>query len=339
MKNPFEILGIKEGASKDEVKKAYRKKALEAHPDKNPNDKKAADKFREINEAYESIKNGNYKKVEEFTWGPDIDIDEVFNFASKKFSGFFAKGKNVEIDMNININELIYGCIKEVYFQRQLKCFKCNGIGGEIGGICIVCKGHGKLRTNSNTPFGWLNNVVTCHACKGIGNEIINHCNDCNGIGVIQENDKLLVRVPAQYIFKTKKYTGLGSWLRTGQNGAYGDLIINIIEKDENFVRAGNNLCYELYISIAEAALGTKVIIPTLEKDTSLEIIINPGIQHGKILRIEGKGVLLSMKPNNIISIRRGDLIVTVNITIPVNMTAKERELMQTIKANEYFLT
>jgi len=347
----YEVLGVKKDAGNDDIKEAYRKLALQFHPDRNPGNKEAEGKFREATESYEvlsdSQKRATYDQfgfpgIENSGFNPTDDwgrvqqdfgdifgrgsIDDLFNFfrgtsgtGSRQREQVF-RGEDIEASVRIPLKEAAEGVKKEVSLTRLTACQSCNGTGASAGTgkrPCPQCDGDGQIRHNQ----GFFSISQPCPRCGGAGEVIEKPCRNCNGKGRVREKERLQVTIPA----------GIENWSKLRvhgkgnvgiQGGPAGNLYLNIfVEEDPLFRREGNNLLYEQFITFTEAALGTEKEVPTLKGDVRMKIPV--GTQTNTVLRLRVKGM------PNISGYGRGDQLVRITIETPVNLTAEERRLLE----------
>ena len=349
-KDYYNILGVDKTASKDDIKKVYRKLAMEHHPDKNPGNPQAEEKFKEISEAY-SVLSDDQKRTNfdqfgsaggqgNFNSGFDIN-DFMRNFGG--FNDFFGgnpfgggnpfadpfgrtqinrKGNDLRIRLNVTLLDVRDGVEKTFKYSRKIKCNDCNGYGGEHT-PCVTCNGSGRVRRGQQTMMGFITTQMDCTACGGHGYTITQQCPSCIGSGVKDEITELSINVPKGVMDGDKfKLGGKGSSpFRPGKGGIYGDLIVELgVENHPVLVRDGNNLTFELKVPLTTLLLGEKVEIPTL--DGSARIIIKPYSNVGDILRLHGKG--LSDQRGN-----KGDQLITISVDVPSKLTKEEKQLLE----------
>jgi molecular chaperone DnaJ len=353
----YEILGVPRNATEEEIKRAYRKKAIEYHPDKNPGDKAAEEKFKEAAEAYEVLRDPEKRAVYDrygheglnrgaggatsFEGMSMEDILRHFGFGDDIFSEFFGgrrsggfgnrrgaeRGSNLRIKVKMTLEEIATGVHKKIKVRKLVRCTACNGTGARNSSdinLCGTCRGSGVVGRITQTPFGAMQTTTTCPACNGTGQTIRATCPSCKGEGRVMADDLIEVDIPAgvhegiQLSLSGKGNAGL-------RGGPNGDLIINIEEiPHESFTREGRNILYELFLNIADAALGAQVEVPTLEGRARIKI--PAGTQSGKIFRLRGKG-LPALNGSE-----RGDLLIHVNIWTPKKLTDEERRLLEQLR-------
>ncbi len=349
----YEILGVPRNATEEEIRKAYRKKAIEYHPDKNPGDKEAEEKFKEASEAYDVLRDPEKRALYDryghegvnqggggtrFEGMTMEDILRGFGFADDIFSEFFGRrrtsaqgrgerGTNLRIRVKLTLEEIATGVHKKIKVRRLVRCSACNGTGARNSSdveVCSTCRGAGVVGRITQTPFGAMQTATTCPACGGTGQTIRANCPTCRGEGRVMAEDTIEVDIPAgvhegiQLSVSGKGNAGL-------RGGPSGDLIINIEElPHDHFTREGRNILYELFLNIADAALGAQVEVPTLEGRARIKI--PAGTQSGKIFRLREKG-LPSLEGHG-----RGDLLVHVNIWTPKKLNDEERRLLEQLR-------
>ena len=338
-KDYYNILGLDKNASKDDIKKAYRKLAMQYHPDKNPGDKSKEDKFKDISEAYSILSNDEKKsKYDRFgsVDGNDFNMNDYmggFNF-DDIFSGFgfdfgntwnnrkTKRGNDLKVKLNIDLINVRDGLEKTFKYKRQTKCKSCDGFGGEHQ-ICSVCNGSGAVRQRKRTVMGMISTTVDCETCSGNGYVITNQCNHCYGTGTIEELTELSLNLPKGIENGDKfRLGGKGNApFRPGKGGIYGDLIIDVTVKQHPiFVRNGINLLYKLDIPLPMLILGGKIKIPTL--DSTVEVKLKPQSKVGEILRLRNKG--LSDQRGY-----KGDILIELSVKTPENISDEERQLLE----------
>ncbi len=345
----YEILGISKSATDDEIKKAYRKMAKKYHPDANPGNKEAEDKFKEVNEAYTILsdpdKKSNYDRFGYAGVDPSaggggfgggfsggFDMGDIFDMFGGMFGGGGGRtranapmrGDDVGVRITIDFNEAIFGCKKDVSFTRTEHCAECGGSGaakGTTAQTCRKCGGRGMINVQKRTPFGMMQSTQACDECGGSGKIIQTPCKECRGNGQVRKNKTLEVNIPAG--IDNGQRIALHGQGDCGINGGpNGDLIIQVaIRRHEYFVRDGFNLHLDLPITFAQAALGAKITIPT--PDGSGELTIPEGTQSGTTFSVRGKGV------PRVNGRGRGDLLVTVSVETPKGLSKKQKELLE----------
>lgn len=351
----YEILGVQRNATKEDIKKAYRKMALKYHPDKNPGNAEAEEKFKEAAEAYEVLSDDNKRaRYDQFGhagmgngaggggFAHDWTIEDIFAQFGDIFGGHFGsfagfggfsggrssrrtnRGTDLRVKVKLSLSDIANGVEKKIKVNKYVSCHSCGGTGAAGGSsysTCSTCRGSGYVTRVTNTLLGQMQTTSPCPTCNGEGKVITNKCVACNGEGVVRADEVITVKIPAGVAEGMQlNVQGKGNAARRG--GVPGDLLVMIEEeKHPNLVRDGNDLIYNLNISIPDAILGAPVEIPTV--DGKVKIKIEPGTQPGKILRLRGKGL------PEVNSYQRGDLLVAVNVYIPKNLTLEERAIFE----------
>jgi molecular chaperone DnaJ len=354
----YEILGVSKSASKDELKKAYRKLAIKYHPDKNPNDKTAEDKFKEAAEAYEVLSNDEKRsKYDQFGHagvggaagggfgGGGFDMEDIFSHFGDIFGGHFGgggfgggfggggsrrhvnKGSNIRIKVKLSLEDIANGVEKKLKVKKMVACDPCSGTGAADGNshsTCSTCNGTGQVIRVQRTILGQVQTASVCSTCGGDGKIITKKCTHCHGEGIIRKDELITVNIPAGVEEGMQlSVSGKGNAARRG--GVNGDLLILIEElAHPDLVRDGNNLLYNLFLSMPDAILGTAVEIPTLSG--KVKVKIEAGTPSGKILRLKGKGLPDVNRYGN------GDLLVKVNVWIPKNLNREERRIVEKLR-------
>ena len=352
----YEVLGVQKTASAQEIKKAYRKLAIKFHPDKNPDDKAAEEKFKEAAEAYEVLsdedKKARYDRFGHAGMGQgggfsgggftveDIfsQFGDIFGDGNSPFESFFGgggrsrrrkgeRGSDLRIKVALSYEEIAKGVTKKIKVKKDSKCNTCDGSGAKDSSslnTCGTCNGSGFVRQVRNTPLGQMQTTATCPSCNGNGQTITSPCNTCSGNGVTKQDSTISIEIPAG-VERGMQLAKRGSGNAGRRGGGSGDLLINIEEKEHEFLqRDGMNLIYDLYLNFADAALGTSQEIPTLEG--KVKIKIPAGTQAGKIFRLKGKGL------PSVQSYGTGDQLINVNIWTPKKLNDEEKKLMQKLK-------
>ena len=353
----YEVLGVSKSAQKDELKKAYRKMAIKYHPDKNPDNKEAEQKFKEAAEAYEVLSNEQKRqRYDQFGHagmggaaggggGGGMDMEDIFSHFGDIFGGFGGgfggsrrggrrvnKGSNLRIRVKLTLDEIANGAEKKLKVKKYVECKSCDGSGAADPSAvksCTTCHGSGQVTRIANTILGQMQTSSTCPSCGGKGKTITKKCTSCYGEGVVQEEEVVEVNIPAGVSEGMQlSVSGKGNAPRGG--GINGDLLIVIEEKEHpELVRHDNDLLYHLNISVPDAILGIAVEIPTLSG--KVKVKIEAGTQAGKILRLRGKGL------PDVQGYGRGDILVRVNVYIPKNVSRDERKLLEKLKESDNF--
>jgi len=357
----YEILDISKSASADEIKKAYRKQALKFHPDRNPGDKEAEEKFKEAAEAYEILsdpqKKQRYDQYGHAGMGGAAgggahftNMDDIFShfgdiFSDFGFGGFGGgqggrrggqrvnKGSNLRVKVSLDLEEIAKGVEKKIKVSKYNSCSECHGSGarGSDGfDTCTTCHGSGQVTRIANTLLGRMQTAAVCPTCSGEGKIIKNKCNSCYGEGIVKGDDVISINIPAGVGEGMQlNVAGKGNAARRG--GINGDLLIVIEEKKHpHLIRDGNDLLYPLFLSFPQAAMGDTVEIPTIEG--KVKIKVDAGTQPGKILRLRGKGI------PEVNGYGKGDLLVNINIWVPTKLTKEEKKTIEKMATSESFL-
>lgn len=355
----YEVLGVSKEASKDEIKKAYRKIAIKFHPDKNPGDKTAEDKFKEAAEAYEVLSNpqkrtqydrfGHSGTQGGFGGAGGMNMEDIFSHFGDIFGGggafgdFFGggrgggaasvkKGTNLRIKLKLNLREIANGVEKAIKVKRYSSCGSCKGTGAKDGtalSTCKNCKGTGQVRKVVSTMLGQMVSASTCPTCDGTGKIISSQCTACQGEGRIYKEEVININIPAGVSEGVQlSMSGKGNAPKRG--GIPGDLLI-LIEEEEHpeLKRDGGNIHYDLHISFIDAALGTSVEVPTI--NGKVKISVEAGTQSGKILRLRNKGI------REINSYSSGDQLIHVNVWTPQKLSANEKEMLEKLRNSTNF--
>ncbi len=347
----YEVLGVDKNASADEIKKAYRKSAMKYHPDRNPGDKEAEEKFKELGEAYEVLSDADKKaRYDQFGFA---GVDPNYGGGAGGYGGGFGgfggfdfgdifgdffggggrrqnaqtaprRGENVGARLELSFEEAAFGAEKEVAAQRIENCAVCNGSGSADGQIetCSQCRGTGQIRTVQNIMGMQMQSTTTCPQCSGRGKIVKNPCNTCRGKGKVRRTQKIKVKVPAGVDDgQTVRLRGEGS---VGFNGGpNGDLMVDIyIKQHPIFERDGIHVYCEVPISFTQAALGGEIEVPTLDGKVKFEV--PEGTQTGKLFTLSGRGIPAVNNPK-----RRGDHRFQVVVETPTRLTREQKELLR----------
>ncbi len=346
-KDYYEIFGIRREASESEIKKAYRKLAMQYHPDRNPGDKEAEEKFKEAAEAYEILNNPEKRQLYDqyghrgvdssFGGGVDFDISDALRTFMEGFGGFGdffggrrssgrqqRVGSDLQLRLALTLEEIAKGVEKNIRIKRLGTCNKCGGTGSESSNgvtTCHMCHGSGEVRQVSRSVFGQFVNVSTCPTCHGEGQIVSQPCSVCRGEGRVRKDEEIKVRIPAGV--STGNYLSRrGEGNKGPRNGPAGDLIILIEEKEHPlFERHGDDVLYELPVGYSQLVMGSEIEVPTLNGKVKLKI---PGrTQAGKIFRLKGKGI------PELNGFGRGDLLVQVFLYTPDKLNSEEKKLIE----------
>ena len=350
----YEVLGLKKGASEADIKKAFRKMALKYHPDKNPGDKTAEEKFKEVNEAYGILSDPEKKKMYDQFGHAGVDpnagfggagggfggfsgsYDDIFDMFGNMFGGGFGgfggraqrngpmKGRDLQKAMTITFEEAAFGVKKDIMVNKHVECSNCHGSGAAPGTSkqqCPKCGGSGQIHTTQRTPFGQFSNVSPCDRCGGTGEIIETPCPECGGSGHIRKNVTIQVNIPAGV--DNDSIIPLRGQGEPGVNGGLaGDLYIVIrVKPHKVFKRKGSDLQLEIPISFDQAALGAEIVVPTLEE--KIKYKVPAGTQPGTRFRIKGKGV------PNVRNGRKGDLYIKVNLEVPTKLNSEQKKAVE----------
>jgi molecular chaperone DnaJ len=349
----YEILDVSRNATQEEIKKAYRKQALKYHPDKNPGDKQAEEKFKEAAEAYEVLgDSGKRARYDQFGHagvggasggGFNMTIEDIFSqfgdiFSDFGFGGFGGfgssrrsgrrvnKGTNLRVKVKLNLEEIANGVQKKLRVNKYVICNVCEGTGARDRNsyqTCSTCGGTGHVMRVTQTILGHMQTTQICPSCNGEGKSIIQKCTNCHGEGIVREDEVIAIKIPAG-VAEGMQMTVAGKGNAARRGGINGDLLVVIEEEGHpELIRDGNDLLYNLYLSIAQASLGANVEVPTI--NGKVKIKIDPGTQPGKILRLRGKGL------PEVNSYGRGDLLVSINVWVPKSLTREERKILENL--------
>ena len=363
----YEVLGVDKSASADEIKKAYRKKAIQYHPDKNPGDKEAEEKFKEAAEAYEVLSNPDKRARYDqfghegmsgaggfdggFGGGQGMSMDDIFSMFGDifgghggfgGFSGFGGggssqaqrkfRGSDLRVKVKLSLKDIANGTTKKFSLKKYVPCSHCHGTGAEGNSgteTCPTCKGSGHILRTQQSIFGMMQTQTVCPQCNGEGKIIKNKCKECGGEGIVYGEEVVEVKIPAG-VAEGMQLSMSGKGNAGRHNGIPGDLLIQIEEEPHpELIRDENDLVYNLLLSIPMAALGSTVEIPTI--DGKAKVKIEPGTQPGKVLRLRGKGL------PNVNGYGNGDLLVNVSVYIPETLSKDEKNALEKMQDSENF--
>ncbi len=345
----YEILGVTKSATPEEIKKAYRKVAIQFHPDKNPGNKEAEEKFKEAAEAYEVLSDANKKaQYDRFGHsrpgsggfqGHDMNMEDIFSQFGDIFGGggspfesFFGggggrsrqrKGSNLRIKLKLSLDEIANGVEKKIKVNRLVQA------EGVTFKTCNTCNGQGQVRKVVNTMLGQMVSTNTCPTCSGSGQILDKRPPGVDSSGLVSKEDLITVKIPAG-VADGMQLSMSGKGNEAPGGGIAGDLLILIEEtEDQHLKRDGNNLIYDLHISFIDAALGTSVEVPSI--GGKVRVKIEPGTQSGKILRLRGKGV------KDINGYGTGDQLIYVNVWVPKKLSAEEKAKVESLRTSPNF--
>ena len=364
----YEVLGVAKGASADEIKKAYRKLAVKYHPDKNPGDKEAEEKFKEAAEAYAVLSDADKRaKYDQFGHagvdgaGPDFsggfgDLNDILNdLFGGGFSGFGGfgggfggfgggrgqrqqqqrvyRGRDIRVRVKLTLEEIAKGVEKEISIEKSVPCPDCGGRGARNSSdikTCPACNGTGQVQRVVNSIFGQTVTYSTCQQCGGEGKIISNPCRTCGGSGLVRKRETIKVKIPAG-VEAGMQLTIQGEGHAAKNNGINGDLLVVIEEQEHpNLKREGNNLYYTKVISMPDAILGAEVEIPCL--DGAYKVKVEPGTQSGTVVRLRGKGLPTVNGYGG-----TGDLYVKFAVWVPKKLSKEEKDLVEAMRSKEGF--
>ena len=359
----YEVLGVAKTATAEEIKKAYRKKAIQYHPDKNPGDKEAEEKFKEAAEAYEVLSDPQKRqRYDQFGFagmsgvggfsGGDFSMQDIFSqfgdlfeswgMGGGNFSSFFGggssrggqrvrRGTDLRVKVRLTLEEIATGVEKKIKVKKLVECKHCQGTGsadGSGGETCPTCKGSGRVVRTQRGIFGMMQVQEACPTCHGEGRIIKNKCTHCGGDGVVRDEEIITIKIPAG-VSGGMQIPVQGKGNAAPRGGVPGDLLVLVEEEQhKDLVREGNDLIYNLLLDMPTAILGGQVQIPTLTGD--VKITITPGTQPGKVLRMRGKG--LPIIDQYARQYGTGDLLINVGVYIPEKLNKDEKKLIEQLQ-------
>jgi molecular chaperone DnaJ len=354
----YEVLGVQKGASRDEIRKAYRQLAIKFHPDRNPESKDAEEKFKEATEAYEILADERKRQTYDQYGFAGLNgmgqptaqdfstifqgFEDIFGDVSGIFDSFFGggtsrrrsgrggygqRGSDLRYDMEIGFLEAAFGVKKEVTYARAERCDVCKGTGSDKGSgrrLCPTCGGSGQVRRSS----GFFSIASTCPSCGGEGEIIEKPCPECRGAGTLRKSRTVTITIPAG--IEDGKRLSLSGQGDAGANGGQdGDLYVFLrVQPHDSFERDGKDVYCAIPISITQAALGADINVPTLD-GKQVKLSVPPGTQNARVLRLKGEGVPELHAPS-----RRGDLYIKLVVRVPTKLNAKARELLKELAAS-----
>ncbi|MCR5423749.1 MAG: molecular chaperone DnaJ [Bacteroidales bacterium] len=361
----YEVLGVDKNASSDDLKKAYRKLALKYHPDRNPGDKEAEEKFKEAAEAYDVLSNPDKKaRYDQFGHagldgqggfsGGGMNMDDIFSQFGDIFGDFFGgrggfggfggfggrqqggrravpRGTNLRIKVKLTLEEIDSGTEKKIKVNKYVPCKQCDGTGARSNSYetCPHCRGTGVVTQIQRTILGQMQTQTTCPHCGGEGRIIKDKCPECHGDGIVKSEEIITINIPAG-VSDGMQLSMSGKGNAGPRGGVPGDLIILVEEvPNENFERQDNNLFHNAYVTFSEAAMGATIEIPTLHGKARVKI--ESGTPSGKILRLKGKGL------PDVNGYARGDLLVAINVWVPKSLTKEEKAILEQLKTMPNF--
>lgn len=358
----YEVLGVEKNANADEIKKAYRKAAIKYHPDKNPGDKEAEEKFKEAAEAYDVLSNEEKRaRYDRFGhagmsgaggaggfgggFGGGFSMEDIFSQFGDIFGGHFGggfggsrgghsvnRGSDIRVKVRLSLTDIANGTTKKLKVNKYVACDKCGGSGAKDASshaTCSTCGGSGYVMQVQNTFFGRMQTQSVCPTCGGEGKIITDKCNKCSGEGIVKDSEIIEINIPAG-VGEGMALTVSGKGNAARRGGVNGDLIV-VIEEERNplLVRDGNDLIHNLNITVVTAILGGEVEVPTI--DGKAKIKIAAGTHAGKVLRLRGKGL------PDVNGYGRGDILIVVDITIPTSLNSEERKIVEQLADKPHF--
>jgi molecular chaperone DnaJ len=362
----YEILGVAKSASTDEIKKAYRKVAMQYHPDRNPGDKAAEEKFKEAAEAYEILSDAD-KKAQYDRYGhagvsgngrgghgggAGMNMDDIFSqfgdiFGDDLFGNFFGggqrggrsqqrsrgvRGSNLRVKLKLTYEEIAKGVTKNIKVKKHVVCTTCSGSGAKDKGsvqTCGTCGGSGQVRRVQNTFLGQMQTVTTCPTCNGEGTTVTAKCGSCKGEGRVYGEETVSIDIPAG-VQEAMQLNISGRGNAGERGGSPGDLIILIEEEPHKELhRDGLNVAFELHLSFTDAVFGTQIEVPTI--DGRAKIKIPAGTQSGKVFRLKGKGFPA------VNSYEKGDQLIHVNVWTPQHVSTEEKAMLEKLSSSPNF--
>ncbi len=352
----YEVLGVEKNANADEIKKAYRKAAIKYHPDKNPGDKEAEEKFKEAAEAYDVLSNPDKRARYDrfghagmnggaagggfggFGGSGGFSMEDIFSQFGDIFGGHFGgfgggrssgghqvnRGSDIRVKVKLTLAEIANGTTKKLKVNKYIVCDKCGGSGAKDSSsykTCSNCNGTGVVTRVENTFFGRMQTQGVCPVCGGEGKIITDKCDKCGGEGIVKGSEIIEINIPAG-VGEGMALTVSGKGNAARHGGVNGDLLVVIEEgRDPQLMRDGDDLIHNLNITVTMAMLGGEIEVPTIEGKAKIKIA--PGTHAGKVLRLRGKGL------PSVNGYGRGDILIVVDITIPTSLTSEEKKLVE----------
>ena len=362
----YEVLGVSKNATDAEIKAAYKKMAIKYHPDRNPGNKEAEEKFKEAAEAYDVLRDPEKRQRYDqfgfagmngqggFGGGAGMSMDDIFSMMNEVFGGGFGggfggfsgfggfggggrggkhveKGSDLRLKVRVNLKEIASGVTKKFKINKYVTCPHCNGSGSEDGKkeTCSKCNGSGVTYRTMNTMFGHMQTQTQCDACGGTGSVIRNKCKHCSGTGIVKGEEIVEIKIPAG-VQEGMVVNERGKGNAARWNGVPGDIQVYIEEEPHpELLRDGQNLQYQLLLDVPTAILGGSAEVPTI--DGKVKIKIEPGTQPGKIMRLRGKGLPVVQG----YGYGTGDLIVQIGVYIPENLSRDEKETFEKLRTSD----
>ena len=360
----YEVLGISKNATEEEIKKAYRKIAIQYHPDRNPGDKQAEEKFKEAAEAYNVLHDPQKRQqYDQFGFegpmgaggfgsggfGGGMNMDDIFSmfgdiFGGHGFGGFGGRrssrqaqhrGTDLRLKVRLTLEEVNQGVTKKFKVRKDVPCEHCHGTGAENGSgqeTCPTCHGAGVVTRTQQSIFGMMQTQSVCPTCQGEGQVIKNKCHECHGTGVVKGEEVVEIKIPAG-VAQGMVVNVPGKGNAGQRNGIAGDIQVFIEEEESSvFVRDDNDLIYNLLLDFPTAALGGEADIPTIDGRT-LKVKIDPGTQPGKTLRLRDKGLPAVQGYGQ----GHGDLVVNISVYVPKTLSREEKKALEELKKSDNF--
>ena len=356
----YEVLGVDKNATEDQIKKAYRTIAIKYHPDRNPGNKEAEEKFKEAAEAYDVLHDPQKRQqYDQFgfngptggfgDFGASMNMDDIFSMFGDIFGGRAGfggfggghrgkqqhRGSDLRLKVKLSLNEIAHGVTKKFKVRKDVVCSHCHGTGAEDGSgteTCPTCHGSGVITHTTQSIFGMMQTQGVCPTCQGEGQVIKHKCHQCGGTGVEKGEEVVEIKIPAG-VAEGMIVNVPGKGNAGHRKGVNGDIQVFVEEEpNDTFIRDDNDLIYNLLLDFPTAALGGDVEIPTIE-GTKLRVKMEPGTQPGKTLRLRGKGLPAVQGYGR----GNGDLVVNVSVFIPKTLTREEKEAIEKFKASDNF--